>query len=52
MTTLRTKRAVSALAALTLAVGGIGTVEIFSEVAAPPLMPQPVRRPQPISRLA
>ena len=35
MTTLRTKRAVSALAALTLAVGGIGTVEIFSEVAAP-----------------
>ena len=35
MTALRTKRAVSALAALTLAVGGIGTVEIFSEVAAP-----------------
>ncbi len=35
MTTLSTKRAVSALAALTLAVGGIGTVEIFSEVAAP-----------------
>ena len=35
MTTLRTKRAVSALAALTLAVGGIGAVEIFSDAAAP-----------------
>ena len=35
MTTLRTKRAVSVLAALTLAVGGIGAVEIFSDAAAP-----------------
>ncbi|WP_315579834.1 Ig-like domain-containing protein [uncultured Actinomyces sp.] len=35
MTTLRTKRAVSALAALTLAVGGIGAIEIFSDAAAP-----------------
>lgn len=35
MTTLRTKRAVSALAALTLAVGSIGAVEIFSDAAAP-----------------
>ena len=35
MTTLRTKRAVSTLAALTLAVGGIGAVEIFSDAVAP-----------------
>ena len=33
MSNLRTKRAVSALAALTLAVGGIGAVEVFSNHA-------------------
>lgn len=49
MTTLRTKRAVSALAALTLAVGGIGAVEIFSDAAAPPPTPQLVPHPPRIS---
>ena len=33
MSNLRTKRAVSALAALTLAVGGIGAVEVLSDHA-------------------